>query len=691
MSVTLDTLRNIGADVNRFTLTNDGTVRKQGLLHRFMSLFKSSGAAAQNAQTLAAIRTAIQDDPRFFAQDVQQQASTLLDGLAGKTVSAARLRDVLTTLDGMSTPELRFDAAMKITAGHLASRGVPDFAQGFDDSYALLARHTIGRNEPPEGFGRMDYGARLDDFTGRMSELVTLAGDQPGDRGVFGKVCVSMLQSFNKTGLKDQASCKAAVAALKANLDECRTIGRTFGDAARRNAVETVIAVGKPLNPNTLTQLVRCGHALQKCGIDTLNAGSTADDIHRSLFAFQETVRGVDLAALNLEDDGNVAAAVQDFVTRSAIGSLTNAQKRDLLAAIESDACRNLHAFYAKYATANPQAQNFISGITIIAEELKTLLGLPDPGELNVPDTYNPTAIPVSVAGKYSMGDIVTGSASHVISGFFTGFKSEDPDIGQIDAYRRKVNEMATASLCTNISSQISKNLQNTAGGVNAAGIGKGEMSFDKDLKRNMTVKLPDGITLSSANAAEARDALTRFVTDDADARFDAADYKTKMKVLILMSSINQGIQAVVISSCCESLNTEACIMPFFPIGGQGEETQEYTLAKDANGNITIHCTSMKNLKAMIVSATSTGKEPIQLADESYQCTEIAITFTPENLDDLAGADWAKYDHGPVYAAEHNKHSMMRFQDAAALVPEQFRFTGVVDAHIHYHLIDSAE
>lgn len=691
MSVTLDTLRNIGADVNRFTLTNDGTVRKQGLLHRFMSLFKSSNASAQNAQTLAAIRTAIQNDPRFFASEVQQRAGTLLDGLAGRTVSAARLRDVLTTLDGMSTPAMRFNKAMDITGAHLASRGVPEFAQGFFDSYVLLAKHTIGKNEPPEGFGKMDYGKKLDDFEARMSELIDLAGDQPGDRGVFGKVCVSMLQSFNKTGLKDQASCKAAVHELKANLDESRSIAQTFGAAAQRNAVETIIAIGKPLNANTLTRLVACGRALPKWGIDALNADSTVDDIHRSLFAFQKAVGSVDLTALNLEDDGNVAVAVQDIVIRSAIGSLSDAQMRNLLNAIESDACRNLHAFYAKYAMENQQAYNFISGITIIAEELKMLLGLPNPDELDVPNTYNPTAIPPSIAGKYAMDAMVTGSASHVISGLFTGFKSEDPDIEQIDAYHRKVKEMATASLCTNIASQISKNLQNTAGGVNAVGIGKKEMSFDKDLKRNMTVKLPDGITLSSANAAEARDVLTRFVTDDADARFDAADYKTKMKVLILMSSINQGIQAIVMSSCCESLNTEACLMPFFPIGGQGEETQEYTLAKDANGNITIHCTSMKNLKTMVVSATSTGKEPIQLADESYQCTEIAITFTPGNLDDLAGADWAKYDHNPVYAAERNKHSMTRFQDAAALVPEQFRFTGVVDAHIHYHLIDSAE
>ena len=64
---------------------------KTGFWHALGSMIGWDSSVAQNRDTLNALRTAIQNDPRYFDPDVQAHANELIDGVNVKrSVGVAR-------------------------------------------------------------------------------------------------------------------------------------------------------------------------------------------------------------------------------------------------------------------------------------------------------------------------------------------------------------------------------------------------------------------------------------------------------------------------------------------------------------------------------------------------------------------------------------------------------------------------
>ena len=195
MALDIQSLRTMGADISQFTVTDSGTVQKQGFAHRLKSFFGFRSAVNENAQTIAAIRQAIQDEPNYFADDVKQRATALLDAVrTDRAISATKIRSIIGELDAMSGPTERKKAqAQRITA-HLANpdHQVPTCFQGRDDKwreFQTLVRARLTMDEPPGGFVHQDFASEIAQYEqvvqGMFDGLADVEGGVDELWGVF--------------------------------------------------------------------------------------------------------------------------------------------------------------------------------------------------------------------------------------------------------------------------------------------------------------------------------------------------------------------------------------------------------------------------------------------------------------------------------------------------------------------------
>ncbi len=683
INIDIGTLRNIDAGIKKFTLANDGTVQRQGLWHRFQSMFKNTKAFAQNAQTLDAIRRAIQSDPRFFAQDVQDRAAQLLKSVrTDRAIGASQIKDIIVQLDAISSESKRLVAARAIAAGHIAARGIPDFARGNPEGYTALAQATVTHDEPPEGFGRMDYGARLDDFDRRLAALFARIGDAPGDKELLVGKFHHFLAASDKSGLKAQAQSEAAVDRVRASLDESRALGARFGEPTRAIVLDMLRSIPKPLPNGAVTELVTLGRNLaSRCGLASLNANSSAAEIYRALIRFSEGIRGADTSLMI--EDGDAALPAQLLVAQSAIESYPADVKRNILEALQTGGGKNVLAFLDSQGEFSVPASSAVANIGLLAERLKTSLGIDNPQEpLDRPAQYDPTTLPPSVLDQFSMPAMASGKAAKPIIDLLEDFPRKLSASDPMPYFHVHMNANAKAQHIANLAKQLGMDLAVSVDGQRRIDLDTPVTSFDKDIDRGVVVTLPDGTTISRQNAKQARDLLTAFVTDGRKTTFADAGAEIKTKVHILMASMNQSVIGIGSMAFNETLDLKKGVSRIIGSGYPIEQT--YRLSKDAAGNITIAGSCRKALENLAVDTLYT---PISTGPGSFERTEVEITFSAENFHALATANWAGFtNYDAVSATGFNMASPTRHADAAAIIGDAFKFTGSFQVHQHYHL-----
>ena len=102
MAITLDQLRSFGG-VNAMKLDATGEdLQSVNKMHRFKSFFNIGNARQENAQTLSAIRDAIQNDPRYHLQGAKEHIDAMLNGIrTDRAIKAADIRRIVSTVDQM--------------------------------------------------------------------------------------------------------------------------------------------------------------------------------------------------------------------------------------------------------------------------------------------------------------------------------------------------------------------------------------------------------------------------------------------------------------------------------------------------------------------------------------------------------------------------------------------------------------
>ncbi|MBQ6137903.1 MAG: hypothetical protein IJI73_11095 [Kiritimatiellae bacterium] len=213
--------------------------------------------------------------------------------------------------------------------------------------------------------------------------------------------------------------------------------------------------------------------------------------------------------------------------------------------------------------------------------------------------------------------------------------------------------------------------------------------SFSADIKRGMTVSL-GGKKVKTRDPDAARDKIVQFLTGDKRATFDAAGEATKRKASVLMSVLHQGAFGSAMTSMGHAFDPEAK-SPIFQAGEGvnmgGDQTNGFSVTKDADGNITIKGTTKFTRHFSVVAAN--GRKMLNNAtddDGSYAKYEVEIKIPASDMDKFAGADWSQCDMAESTRLEQNYRIADRFHQAADKIGASFKFTGTVDASMKIHV-----
>ena len=202
---------------------------------------------------------------------------------------------------------------------------------------------------------------------------------------------------------------------------------------------------------------------------------------------------------------------------------------------------------------------------------------------------------------------------------------------------------------------------------------------FNRDFSTAYKLFFP-GVSGHTNDYNTNRDRLVQFLTDDTNATFANATADVKRQVGILMALLTQYTGSVVHESVSGATALPGSPTSFNAVGPFGADNPpvEFSLSKDANGNIKINSTA--SLAVQMIMTTDDDPNVAMVQPGSHYRYSIDITLPKDNLETLANADWTQYDRQAV--TDYNGDLDGRI----ALIPEQFRFTGTVNIAYHMHL-----
>ena len=269
----------------------------------------------------------------------------------------------------------------------------------------------------------------------------------------------------------------------------------------------------------------------------------------------------------------------------------------------------------------------------------------------------------------------ITGAAASEIVSIIADGSGLEKAADPAGAFKTRVNRHAKANVAMLIAGQMSG--------------AKSYDSFSADVKRGMTLSL-GGKKVATRDPAVARDKVVQFLTGDKHATFDAADEATKRKANVLMSVLHQGAFGSAMSATGHAFDPEAK-MPIFQAGEGinmgGDQTNGFSVAKDADGNITIKGTTKFTRHFSVVAVN--GQKMLNNAtdnDGSYAKYEVEIKIPASDMNKFAGADWSQCDMAESTRLEQNHQIADRFHQAADKIGAGFQFTGTVDASMKIHV-----
>ena len=268
----------------------------------------------------------------------------------------------------------------------------------------------------------------------------------------------------------------------------------------------------------------------------------------------------------------------------------------------------------------------------------------------------------------------ITGAAAGKILAA-TGADSELTNAEDLaSAFKERANRNATASLATHIASRAKCDFDYS--------------NFGTDIRRGTVITLGE-TTLTTNDAAEAADKVVQFLTGNANATMKNVDETTRRKAAILMSILHQGTIACIqtgVNNEFDPTGKETRLGASAPTSFNGHQVTSFAVTKDANGNF-----------AITGNVTCTGRLLLKLGDGDKAENKVTertgafakytgkITLPAADLDKLANADWTQIDMKPINDVDSNNSIDDRFQKAADMIPDEYKFTGSVDVSFNLH------
>ena len=659
---------------------------KTGFWHALGSMIGWGSSVAQNRDTLNALRTAIQNDPRYFDPDVQAHANELIDGVNVKrSVGVAKIKSIIAAIDRLSTPERQRGSIVKLAGGHLAASGMPQEASGFATQYKSMAQMYVAQ-DPGEGrtFADIDVPAKLEEFRQMIAAARTQLGNDPFAVELF-EAFVRKGALVNGAGEPRSAEKMRDIAEKTRQLAEgLRAFGVKYGNAAMDNVVDTVRELGKPVSIETITAVFEKGRNLPKADLEKLGPGSSSADIHKALRGVANALKDI-LNGLPFEPDDPFAfQAMQDIASMGVASSLPAKARRNLLAAIKSEQGANLMLHYISHNMGRLQASlvNVAYGMVAV---LKSEIDSASPHQfIDLPQAVDVRQIPIEATYDVSPDEIGSGKVGNAFVKDLAkgiGVYDFDEDAGKLSD---RFSSIAKNTLVVHYAQQFGRLCSDTG----RPDFGKANPNFVKDLLRThkVNVVIRGERRQLPKDAKVACDMLTQFITGDEKATFEDADEKTKAKVHVLMATAHQGVNAVVQSSVGEGFDPKASRSRID--GGGGTHDTTITFSLNANNDVETDFSLVMNENALMLTDSKTSKSlrtMHMLKGDSFLEYKAYITIPKGDMEKFADARWEECDADQPMKLIRTDGLENRKEKGADAVPEPFRFTGDIKVYFRIH------
>jgi hypothetical protein len=697
MALSIDQIRNYSRGGSLAIADAGGAapaqIEKTGFVHWIKLRFGNVRAVEKNQNTLDAIRAAIQNDPRYFDDEVQNRAAQLLaDVSTGSTIGAAKIKGIIAQLDQMSTPVEQRKSIMRLATGHLLALGMPEGAAGMEKAYKNAAVKFTAKLHHGESYADINVVGRLQEFNAIMGRLFDRLGDDPAARSLFA-ACVDKGRLFTgNSELRGEAELEALVDGIKATVEGLDEIGAKHGEAARANALAGLQEIGAPLPPRIFQGFIDGAANMPKCGLDKLNANSSAAEIHGAIAKFVKSIE-TKLHTEPFETNDPLAAIwLQRFIGMGVVASLSKEEKQALLSAFKSEQGGNLLSFYtANTAASGPFQALFVSVMNGMQIQLKADVDHAPPNtQVEMPAEYNVAMLPANAIFDIEPELAVSGAgAKKLMDKLVQGSTVQGLDDPML---KTRINAIAKNALTVNFAEQFNV-IRKSQG---KAKTGKPDFDlmcdiFRQDLFRGFAMAVTINgktVTLPREDPGKARDILTQFLLQDEKAVFTQQDGDVKAKVYMLMSGLHQGVVAAIQGGVSKAFSPAAKNNPIY---AGGAPTIAFALSLNENRDVEI------DLSARL--SKGQGRNPFMLTSQptddpavAFTCSQngyfdysAKITMPAAAMDTFIKADWENYDHTQVKPTAMNNNLPNNMGMAVALIPEQFRCECEVEVAFHLH------
>ncbi|MGN0887013.1 MAG: hypothetical protein ACI4RT_08470 [Candidatus Spyradenecus sp.] len=679
--ITIDTLRAVAAN-RTLTLNAAGNeMIENKRFQKFRSFFNIGSARAENQQTLDAVRTAIQNDPRFAS--LGDSGNRTLDRLLGairtdRAISARNIRSVLDQMEEMFNDPIyqRRGMYLRIDA-RIAANPRPAALRVFtDEQYAEIAHNTLDGSAIDHNFAAVDIPARLADLNTQLEHLLNEIGDDAELRRIFLANTHRIFEHVSVNDLFDSVLPK--LQGFRAVLAAAPQ-GNTPADTAtyRRLTADLLSLIGKPIDPRHIAVLNNFAAGMPLPAIAALGPNATPNDLFLAINDFIAAQQNTPLNlpdGLRALDGGDEIWPARVFIAAMATMRLPEADRAALFTLLTSPAATQVNNLYNSIDH-NDAYMSHSLVMSILLQGVASAENHPLPTYARQPVDFSAFS-PMTLTRLSPLDGCFTGNAvgpmrrllKHIPTCIDNPTKlnletEDDPGA----AFQRAITPAAKSMIAFNAASEMKTALN-------------GDLTtFEKDIRRQLHVRLPDGTMLPN-NYAEALDKLTALLSGAPEARFETAPVALRNRVHLVTTLLSQETEKVVDDGIPTALNAkDTCSAYTFALR---PGTRTFALALNPDGGITV--TYDRNLPIAVV--VGLGNEDIIAEEGSFQAAHLSITLTGEDMDHFLAANWAEGD----FAAASDRLSHLQapgdLGNVLYAIPASYRLNPQVEVGYHIHI-----
>ena len=670
--------------------TGDNLIQNK-FLHKFKSFFNLGSAREKNAETLAAIRTAILNDPKFafLGEDLERRADELLAQVrTTRAINSTQISNILSTLDQEASPVRLRQAMNRRIIARLAATELPPELEGriSKEVYTAIAKNTLGHAAVDSRFHEVDIPGQLERLREEMIRVFNEIGDDPE---MLRLVLADPKRHFY-TASPDTlyTTMHQVIERFRENLNALPQPPRPE-DAATMRAlgVDFLVGLGKPCDNRVFPLLTAFAQTLPVETAVHLPAANRPEALYR---AFQNMTTALGAPLPNPPPDlrpfdGDELPAAQILSLGMALLRLDGPERAALREILAGEAGQALHGLYVNTFD-NTSSQLASHTLALINDALALISGqerVAFPFQAPLRTDLFPATLYTRLSPTTAC---FTGPGAtnfqHLLRNFpVTAETGPHPLAHPGEEAARNFRSVLLPNVRSLLGHSFAAEMRHTERGERT--------SFEKDIEREMSIFLPDGTRLPN-DFAQARDQLAAYLSGNPAATYAGADPALRKRIHVLTSLLSQETIKSIQMGASVSMNGKENTGAFVLLtnGDDENEHRRFDIALTEDGGFEIHFRMHRAFALASILGAPNGN--IQAGEGSTESYALDISLTGEEVNRLTRAPWTDYDPSFSDRAQA-REALGSTAESYFAIPTPFRLDCDLDAGFKINLVPAQE